>query len=264
MARERGGEVGVQVGDVRYQVDEVVELLGIFARDGRWGRDEDLALRIIGEPLVVEFLGVGSELRLAMNSHLRQARDWTGNAPGISPDLVLQVDQVSLDLFERRDFSLHHIANCAMWLSDLQSCCQSRFFPIAPGRYRYRYFLVGPRLSPVAQTRSSARGCHQLEPPNVHGGSRLMLPRPLVWCIQPPSSGYRSSHRILVTLRLMVRQRNSKFKTLNSRRLSFAGQGTRHLFSVPKTAEVLSPASVSCPEIHLGNEHTTIYRSPCP
>jgi hypothetical protein len=150
MARERGGEVGVQVGDVRYQVDEVVELLGIFARDGRWGRDEDLALRIIGEPLVVEFLGVGSELRLAMNSHLRQARDWTGNAPGISPDLVLQVDQVSLDLFERRDFSLHHIANCAMWLSDLQSCCQSIFFPFAPDRYRYRYFLVGPRLSPVA------------------------------------------------------------------------------------------------------------------
>ena len=72
-----GGELGVEVCDVGYEVDKVVELLGIFARDGRGGRDEDLALRIVGEPLVVEFLSVRSAASVSDCCGLRKARGRT-------------------------------------------------------------------------------------------------------------------------------------------------------------------------------------------
>lgn len=58
LIRKRGGKFGVEVGDVRYQVDEVVELFDIFTRGGGRRRDENLPLRIVCEPLIVEFLGV--------------------------------------------------------------------------------------------------------------------------------------------------------------------------------------------------------------
>ena len=60
MVRVGGGEFGVEVGNVGDEIDEVMELLGVVARDGGGGRDEDLALCIVREPLVVEFLGIRS------------------------------------------------------------------------------------------------------------------------------------------------------------------------------------------------------------
>lgn len=51
-----------------------------------------------------------------------------GDKPRIPPDLVLQVDQIGLDLFERGNLSLDHFAECwRLYLLDAQLL--SRFFP---------------------------------------------------------------------------------------------------------------------------------------
>jgi len=57
--RARG--FGVEIGDVGYQVDKIVKLFGVIVGSGRGGRDKNLALGVVGEPLVVELLGVGPD-----------------------------------------------------------------------------------------------------------------------------------------------------------------------------------------------------------
>jgi len=46
---------------VRDEIDEVVKLLDVVGRCRRRRGEEDLSLRIVGEPLVVELLGVRPE-----------------------------------------------------------------------------------------------------------------------------------------------------------------------------------------------------------
>lgn len=60
MIRKWCGNLGVEVRDVRDKIDQVVELLDVLTRS-RGGRgDENLALGVVGEPLVVEFLSIRS------------------------------------------------------------------------------------------------------------------------------------------------------------------------------------------------------------
>lgn len=60
MIRKWCGNLGVEVRDVRDKIDQVVELLDVLTRS-RGGRgDENLALGVVGEPLVVEFLRIRS------------------------------------------------------------------------------------------------------------------------------------------------------------------------------------------------------------
>ena len=54
----RGGDIGIEIGDVGDEVNEVVEFLVVFAGGRRGRRDEDLSLGVVCEPLIVELLGI--------------------------------------------------------------------------------------------------------------------------------------------------------------------------------------------------------------
>jgi hypothetical protein len=84
MVRVGAGDFGVEVGDVGYQVNEVVELPDVVARDGRGRRDEDLPLRIVCEPLVEEFLGVGSGRSFSSATDAKLQFGWWGQTWGLS------------------------------------------------------------------------------------------------------------------------------------------------------------------------------------
>lgn len=103
-----GGVVGVKVGDVCDQVNEVVKLPHVVNRGGGGRRDEDLSLRIVDEPLVVEFLGV-RPARIRISNCQPNSFAEKGRLLRISSNLVLEIDQVRLELFERSDLSLHHL-----------------------------------------------------------------------------------------------------------------------------------------------------------
>ncbi len=49
--RKGGGDLGVEVRDMGHQVDGIVKLLDVFSRCCRGGRDEDLSLRVVSQPL---------------------------------------------------------------------------------------------------------------------------------------------------------------------------------------------------------------------
>ena len=113
-----GSDIGVQIGDVRDEVNKIVEFLVIFAGGGGRGRDEDLPLGVVCEPLVVKLLGIGSggggqgvskQKRLTTRAAIDDDdNNNKNNSLGIPPDLVLQTDQVSVDLLEGGHLSLGH------------------------------------------------------------------------------------------------------------------------------------------------------------
>lgn len=114
-----GGDIRVEIGDVGDEVNEVVEFLVVFAGSGGRGRDEDLSLGVVCEPLVVELLSIGSgggcqgvtkQKRLTTRAAIGgDNNNNENNSLGIPPDLVLQTDQVSVDLFEGGHLSLGHL-----------------------------------------------------------------------------------------------------------------------------------------------------------
>jgi hypothetical protein len=86
---------------------------------------------------------------------MRNCNSVGGDKPGVSPDLVLQVDQVGLDLFERGNLSLHHFDECwQLSLLDAQLLSLDFFrLPAAPALSLSRHVSgtlgAGPQTSSI-------------------------------------------------------------------------------------------------------------------
>jgi hypothetical protein len=117
-----------------------------------------------------------------------------GDKPGVSPNLVLQVDQVGLDLFERGNLSLHHFVECwRVYLLDAQLLSLDFFrLPAAPSLSLSLLFSgalgAGPQTSSIHGSwrsladrhaaQDSRRHCaKQFIPSNTHATEHVE-PRP--------------------------------------------------------------------------------------